>query len=199
MNQITPYTQCGCVGKKNINMDSRIAAIKGIKFCITQRAIRPRKLGALAPNKKHPTQDGSDLHLRLWRPAAEASEMVQACKSKSPARLKLNYATVKVPTCGCRRGIWEPRTGGSTRCSTGGRRPAALPPVVTCRRRRPGGGRRRTHVGGAQPEGRRWPCSPGRDALAAVGSCTGAGVRRGSGRTGGRSAGAGRLGFRPLG
>jgi hypothetical protein len=125
--------------------------------------------------------------------------MVQTCKSKSPARLKLNYAAVKVPTCGCRRGIWEPRTEGSTRCRTGGRRPAALPPVVTGRRRRPGGGRRRTRVGGAPAEGRRLPCSPGQDALAALGACTGAGVRRGSGRTGGRSAGAGRLGFRPLG
>jgi hypothetical protein len=32
--------------------------------------------------QKHPTQDGLDLQLRLWRPAAEASEMVQACKSR---------------------------------------------------------------------------------------------------------------------
>lgn len=44
-------------------MNSRIVAIKGIKLCITQQAIRPTKLGALAQNKKHPTQDGSDLHL----------------------------------------------------------------------------------------------------------------------------------------
>ena len=172
-------------------MDSRIAAIRVKKFCITKRAIGPWKLGVLATNKKHPTQDGSDPTLRQWRPAAAASKMARACKSKSPARLKLNYATVKVPTCGCRGGIWEPRDRTSTRCRTGGRRPAALPPAVTSRRRRPGGGRRRTRVGGAQPTGRRWACNPGRDALAAAGTCTGAGVRRRRGRTGGRSAGSG--------
>jgi hypothetical protein len=44
-------------------MNSRIVSIKGIKLCITQQAIRPTKLGALAQNKKHPTRDGSDLRL----------------------------------------------------------------------------------------------------------------------------------------
>lgn len=54
-------------------------------------------------------------------------------------------------------------------------------------------------LGAAQPTGQRWPCSPGRDAKAMARGCTGAGGRRRRGHTGGRSAGARRLGFRPLG
>jgi hypothetical protein len=96
---------------------------------------------------------------------------------------------------GAAAGSGSRNTGGSTHCRSGGR----------CR----GWGRAdgfgsavvgaELVLGAAQPTGHRWPCSPGRDAKAAARCCTGAGGRRRRGHTGGRSAGARWLGFRPLG